>query len=199
MKSFRRDHCCCHCKRTREWQTETKKEGEGGNQAAECLFPEGRCKVKRIPAPLFSLCLSSLEGLRLTTEHPPPAARQKWTPGWKPSGWGTDPLHRPSAGVGSFARCKGRNVLTACQENLGQWPQSYIKKVNRGCFCYFARRGGHRRTRARCGGGHGLGPFALNLEDLQVASEISVSPMPPTGIPLTLWALIKRRKSAELW
>lgn len=53
--------------------------------------------------------------------------------------------------------------------------------------------------RARRGGDRGLGPFTLNLEDLQVALENSLSPVPPTGIPLTLWALIKQRKSAELW
>lgn len=65
------------------------------------------CKVKRISAPLFSLCLSNLEGLHLTTEHPPLAACQKWTPAWKPSGWGRDLSHRPSTGMGSFARHGG--------------------------------------------------------------------------------------------
>lgn len=78
--------------------------------------------------------------------------------------------------------------MTACQGNLGQWPQCYVKKrkkkkINRGSFCCFALGGGSCAIAAtRCGEGRGLGLFTLNLEDLQVTLEKSLSPVPPTGI-----------------
>lgn len=50
MKSFRQDHCCLYCSKTREWQDETKKEKH--HKASTCRF-EGRWEVKRIPICLF--------------------------------------------------------------------------------------------------------------------------------------------------
>lgn len=50
MKSFRQDHCCLYCSKTREWQDETKKEKH--HKGSTCRF-EGRWKAKRILVCLF--------------------------------------------------------------------------------------------------------------------------------------------------
>ena len=50
MKSFRQDHCCPYCSKTREWQDETKKEKH--HKGSTCRF-EGRWRVKRILICLF--------------------------------------------------------------------------------------------------------------------------------------------------
>lgn len=47
MKSFRQDHCCLYCSKTREWQDETKKKKH--HKACICRF-EGRWEVKKIPS-----------------------------------------------------------------------------------------------------------------------------------------------------
>lgn len=97
-----------------------KKEGEEREkkkrQAPECLSPEGRYKVERSPAPLFSVCLCNLEGLHLTTEHPPLAARQKWTPGWKRrDGDGTPPAASSQRWAGRLHPARGKNLsFTDC-------------------------------------------------------------------------------------
>lgn len=71
-----------------------KKEGEERKkkeQASECLFPEGRCKVERIPAPL--LCLPLQFGGSSSNNRAPSSGSSPKMIAWlEASGWGQDPL-----------------------------------------------------------------------------------------------------------
>lgn len=76
MKSFRQDHCRLYCSKTREWQDETKKEKTTRAPLAG-LKGDGKWRGSLFVCfPLF------LEGLHLTTEHPPLATCQKGTQAW---------------------------------------------------------------------------------------------------------------------